>query len=160
MDDVKKLKWVHIEDKTIYNLLLTLDSRFDPKLAFNLVECFHERMEHGLPYNQDLLLKFIQPIFAKIVSGQTPDVAMGFALAKGQYPRDNDPFRPILVYAIYKQLVNVGVTHSNAIIDTALELDLSEQTIRNELKSPLLEGFEYPDAILHSIYPIDVSKFQ
>ena len=77
-DRTVKLTWKEISETELRLALAGVKSGADPAAAMKLLEHFYRQIHGNLPYDQVILLEFLDCVFGRIVEGQAPNRALGF----------------------------------------------------------------------------------
>ena len=95
--------------------LAAVMSAHDPKAAKNLVEYFYVRIRAGEPYNERILLEYIDHAFGRIVNeGVSADHAFGFKKKRGKHKREDTTERDVVAAAIVTLRMRNGMTWLDA----------------------------------------------
>jgi hypothetical protein len=78
-DQTVKLTWKDISDEELRAALARAKSGSDPAASMKLIEYYHRRIRDNLPCDQMILFEFLEHAFGRMVEGQLPDQAFGFA---------------------------------------------------------------------------------
>lgn len=78
-DRTVKLTWKEISDTELRLALAGVKSGADPAAARKLLEYFYRQIHGNLPFDQVILLEYLDSVFGRIVEGQRPDRVLGFA---------------------------------------------------------------------------------
>ena len=76
-DRTVKLTWKDISEAELRALLAGAKSGSDPASSIKLIEYFYHRIHDNLPYEQTLLLEYLDHVFGGLVNGQPADRALG-----------------------------------------------------------------------------------
>jgi hypothetical protein len=76
-DRTVTLTWKDISDADLRAALAGAKSGSDPAAAMRLIEYFHRRIHDNLPYDQTILLEFLDHVFGGIIEGRKPGDALG-----------------------------------------------------------------------------------
>ena len=88
--EAKKRKWQDVSDADLNGALAAVKHDFDPVAARTLIEYFYERIHNNDPYNEKVLLEFLDHAFGKIIKeNRSLDIAFGFKLGRGKYRRED-----------------------------------------------------------------------
>lgn len=77
-DRTVKLTWKEISEADLRLALAGVQADSDPAAARKLLEYFYRQMHGGLPYDQAILLEFLDCAFGRIVAGEEPNRVLGF----------------------------------------------------------------------------------
>lgn len=77
-DRTVKLTWKEISETDLRLALAGVKSGSDPAAARKLLEHFYRQIHGNLPYDQVILLEFLDCVFGRIVEGQEPNRVLGF----------------------------------------------------------------------------------
>lgn len=76
-DRTVQLTWKDISEVELRALLAGAKSGSDPAASMKLIEYFHRRIHDNLPYEQTLLLEYLDHVFGALLNGQPADRALG-----------------------------------------------------------------------------------
>lgn len=76
-DRTVKLTLRDISEADLRAALASVKGGFDPAASMKLIEYFYARIHDNLPYDQTILLEYLEHAFGKIVDGVRPDHAFG-----------------------------------------------------------------------------------
>lgn len=77
-DTTVKLTWKDISDAELRAALARVKGGSDPAASMKLIEYFHRRIHDNLPYDQTILLEYLDHVFGGVVAGQPLERAFGF----------------------------------------------------------------------------------
>lgn len=83
-DRTVKLTWKDISEAELRAALAAMKRGSDPAASRKLVEYFYERIHDSLPYEQTILLEYLEHVFGMIVAGRPADQAFGFEPPAGR----------------------------------------------------------------------------
>lgn len=84
VDRTVKLTWKDISEAELRAALAGAKSGSDPAASMKLIEYFYKRIHDNLPYEQTILLEYLDHVFGRIVDGQPADRAFGFERKAGK----------------------------------------------------------------------------
>lgn len=94
-------KVTEVTDKDLYGALAAVMHGFDPVAAHNLVRYFHDCLQDGRPYNEQILLDYVYHAFGKIINEKvSADHAFGFKQSRGKYQREDATERDVVAAAL------------------------------------------------------------
>jgi hypothetical protein len=77
VDQTVKLTWKDLSEAELRAALARVKGGGDAQASMRLIEFFHRRIRDGLPYDQTVLLEFLEHVFGRILEGRTADDALG-----------------------------------------------------------------------------------
>ncbi len=84
VDRTVKLTWKDISEVELRAALVGAKSGSDPAASMKLIEYFYKRIHESLPYEQTILLEYLDHALGRIVDGQSADRAFGIERQAGQ----------------------------------------------------------------------------
>lgn len=76
-DRTVKLTWQEISDADLRLALAGVKAGSDPAAAIKLLEYFYRQIHGNLPFDQVILLEYLDCVFGRIVEGQEPNRVLG-----------------------------------------------------------------------------------
>lgn len=114
------MKWANVTDADLMGALNAVMYSHDPRAARSLIEYFHERFSHEMPYNQDVLLAFLKMAFRRFVDDELKiDIAFGLAQQKGKHRREDTTERDVVAAAFVTLRMRHGVKWNDAVGEAA-----------------------------------------
>jgi hypothetical protein len=77
VDRTVKLTWKDIPELELRAALERVTTGYDPVASMQLIEYFYRRIHDHLPYDQSVLVEYLDHVLGGIVGGEAPDVALG-----------------------------------------------------------------------------------
>jgi hypothetical protein len=77
-DRTVKLTWPDTSEADLRAALASVKGGFDASASMKLIKYFYARIHDNLPYDQTILLEYLEHAFGKIVDGVQPNHAFGF----------------------------------------------------------------------------------
>ncbi len=84
VDRTVKLTWKDISEAELRALVASATSGSDPAASMRLIEYFYRRMHDNLPYDQTILLAYLEHAFGRLLDGQPADRAFGLERRAGK----------------------------------------------------------------------------
>lgn len=137
-------KWDDVTPEELLAYIEYLKHHFDPEIARNVIELFHERMQDDEHIDHDVLCYLMKHVFAQIMEGRSADQAFGLKPKRGDDKRKDTFDRDMAIATSFALKVrgiddNKKKTTSDkakgghwegAIIDTAEKFEVSESTVQ------------------------------
>jgi hypothetical protein len=76
-DRTVKLTWKELSEVDLRLALSAVKRDADPAAAMKLLECFYRQIHGNLPFDQVLLLEYLDCVFGRIVEGEEPNRVFG-----------------------------------------------------------------------------------
>ena len=151
------IQWNLNNDVDLDNALCLFETANDPETARQLARHFHERLKNAdvVSIDEPLLIRYFRIVMGRMIEGaMKPEQAMGFALQKGKYAREDTESRD-MAYAAYVVLERrKGKTKEAAVGEAANLFDADSGDRAAERAYQKYRGtFEsFPDAVLHNLF--------
>lgn len=113
------MKWFDVTDAEINGALAAVIHGHDAEAALKLVGYFYERIQNNEPFNERVLLEYLDHAFGLIVKGKSADVAFGFTRGKGDRDQEDTMIRDMVVAAHFILQRRQGKSYEGAIQDAA-----------------------------------------
>ncbi|MCQ4285940.1 hypothetical protein NA647_00620 [Pseudomonas stutzeri] len=144
-------KWDNVTSDQLLTTIDILKHHFDPALSRKVIELFHERMQDDEHVDPDALYALMKHVFALIMEGKNADQAFGLTRTRGGYKREDTYERDLHAAAIVVLNLRKGSKWLDAVADAAVQLNISESTVKRACDD-FREGLEYlPDDVLMQI---------
>lgn len=127
-----------LSDNDILCALSQVKHSFEPELARDLIEYFHEKIKYGRPFVKEQLINFVEMAFSRMIDSEcNADQAFGLEPEKGKYARPDTTDRDVDCAAFMMVLRRLGWTWldaSNEAVGYILQDEGSEKIAQRAFK--------------------------
>lgn len=152
------MKWDLSTDEGLNAALCFFEAEHDPETARQLATYFYERLKNAdvVSIHEPLFIRYFHTVMHRLVAdGMKPEQAMGFALQRGKYAREDTESTDIRSAAYVVWARKQGKTRLEAIGEAANRVygpDEGDKAVERAYKKYRAAFDGFPDEVLHKLF--------
>ena len=154
---VTAIRWSLDNDADLDTALCYFETAHDPETARQLAQHFHERLKNAdvVSIDEPFFIRYFRIIMDRLIEGRMkPEQAMGFALQKGKYAREDAEPRDMAYAAYVVWARRKGETKEAAVGGAAnlFDADIGDRAAERAYQKYRGTFESFPDAVLHNLF--------